>query len=57
MTQPDYIEVSRVAHELAAAHAAGAFAYAARRAKEAETSGKQEDYAFWQAVADSLKPR
>ena len=56
MSEPDYIEVSRKAHELMATHGAfNAFAYAERQ--QALAAAQPEEHAFWKAVADSLKQR
>jgi hypothetical protein len=54
----DYVEVSRKANELAAAHGArNAVGYADRLAEEARAEGKSDEHAFWKAVANSLRPR
>ena len=53
----DYIEVSRVAHELGGRHGRDAHLYAERYAQLASSQGNAEEYAFWHAVAQSLMPR
>lgn len=54
----DYVAVGRVSHELSTTRGSvAALQYAERLAMEALTKGDTEQYAFWQAVADSLKPR
>ena len=53
----DFIEVGRTAYELGKSHGRNAHQYAARLATEALAEGQAEKAAFWQAVADDLKPR
>jgi hypothetical protein len=57
MTKPDYIEVSRTAHELAHSHGWNAHKYAAKLAAEALVEEKTEECEFRKAVEASLKPR
>jgi hypothetical protein len=57
VTEIDYIEVSRTAHQLAADHGHGAHVYAAKLAKEAAAEGKTLEAEFWQAVCEALRPR
>ena len=56
-TGPDYIEVSRAAHELSERHGREAHLYAERYAQRASHEGSFEEHAFWSAVAESLRPR
>jgi hypothetical protein len=58
MAAVDYVEVSRQAHELAATYGTRqAISYADQQAELARAGEKPEDVAFWEAVADSLRPR
>jgi len=57
MTEPDYIEVGRKAHELAHAHGRNAHAYAAKLAAAALAEGQVEEYRFWKAMEGALMPR
>jgi hypothetical protein len=57
LTVIDWIEVSRIAHQLGLDHGRGAFLYAAKIAADAKHDGKVEDAEFWNAVASSLAPR
>jgi hypothetical protein len=58
MPEVDYIEVSRMVHELSNMRGAQvAFAYAMRQAERSVTAEKPTEQAFWEAVAASLKPR
>jgi hypothetical protein len=57
MGKPDYIEVSRKAHELSAAHGWNAHNYAAKLNAEAKAEGRNEEHDFWEAVRCSLRPR
>ncbi len=58
MSNPDFVEVSRKAHELISTHGGlNAYVYADGQAKRALEAGETEEYDFWQAVAMSLKPR
>ena len=54
---PDHTEVSRAAHELSERHGKEALHYAGRYAQQASREGSSEEYAFWSAVAGSLRPR
>jgi len=47
MSAPDYVEVSRTAHQLAADHGHNAYPYAARLAREADADGKPDEAEFW----------
>lgn len=55
--KPDYIEVSRAAHELSERHGWEAHLYAERYAQQALGQGNVEEHAFWSAVVASLRPR
>lgn len=55
--KPDYIEVSRVAHELSERHGRDAYLYAERYAEQAAYQGSAEEHTFWLAVSRSLTPR
>lgn len=57
MTEQDWIEVSREAHELSQRHGPEAHEYAARLADAALRAGKKEESEFWVAVEAALKPR
>jgi hypothetical protein len=57
VAKPDYIEVSRKAHELRHSHGWNAHKYAAKLAAEALAEGKTEECEFWKAVEATLKPR
>ena len=57
MSEVDYIEVARAAHELGVSHGWRAHKYAARLAAETLADGKPEEHAFWKAVEASLTPR
>lgn len=54
---PDYVEVSRKAHELEHSHGHNAHLYAAKLAAEALEEGMTEESEFWKAVEEALKPR
>lgn len=58
MTEIDYIEVGRKAHELERTHGPDAARrYAAKIALEALADGEKDQHAFWRAVEMSLSPR
>jgi hypothetical protein len=57
MTEPDYIEVGRKAHELSHAHGWNAHTYAAKLAAAALAEGEIEEYGFWKRVEAALTPR
>jgi hypothetical protein len=57
MSEFDYIEVGRKAHELMQTHGATAFTYATTQAQRAGAAGDHDEQAFWRAVANSLRPR
>jgi hypothetical protein len=57
MTEPDRIEVSRTAHELAERHGWNAHSYAARLAAAALAEGKVKEHEFWKRVEAALTPR
>jgi len=57
MTQVDYVEVGRVAHELRNRHGWNADKYAAKLAAEALEDRMMEEYEFWRAVEAALTPR
>jgi hypothetical protein len=53
----DYVEVSRKAHELTCTHGPTARGYADRQAQRALAAGETVEHAFWKAVARWLTPR
>ncbi len=53
----DWVEVSRVAHQLGLDHGFRAHVYAEKLAKDAERALQAEDAQFWTAVAAQLRPR
>lgn len=53
----DFVEVGRMAHELANRHGRNSHQHAARMAEEALADGKTDEADFWKAVEHSLKPR
>jgi ribosomal protein L18E len=53
----DYVEVSRVSHQLALDHGRSAHLYAARLAEKSRKEGCEEEAEFWRAVARALAPR
>jgi hypothetical protein len=55
--QPNPIDVSRKANELAASHGLGARRYARSQAEDAAKAGDTAMQAFWLAVASELNPR
>jgi hypothetical protein len=57
MSDIDYIEVSRVAHELEHSHGLNAWQYAEQQAEKFEREGDIPMMNFWSAVAASLRPR
>ena len=57
MTKVDYTEVQRKARELHATHGSAALSYARRMADAARTEGRSEEFEFWNAVYNSMKPR
>jgi hypothetical protein len=56
MSEPFWIEVGRMAHELGARHALSALSFAEHEVQSALTSGKTDEHAFWEAVAAALRP-
>ncbi|MEL7022889.1 MAG: hypothetical protein AAGL69_04020 [Pseudomonadota bacterium] len=57
MSQVDYLEVSRAAHELTERHGNHAHVYASQLAQNAKDEGNSEESDFWKAVSTSLMPR
>jgi hypothetical protein len=57
VTDVDYVQVSRKAHELQNAHGQGAHKYAAKMAAQALADALVDEHKFWQAVEAALKPR
>jgi hypothetical protein len=57
VSEVDYVEVGRRAHELSYTHGHTARGYADRQAQLALAAGKTDEYAFWKAVAQSLTAR
>jgi hypothetical protein len=57
LTEADWLEVSRTAHQLALDHGQSAHVYAAKLAREAAKEGKLQEAEFWRAVSASLTPR
>jgi len=53
----DYVQVGRTAHQLAADHGRDAHLYAEKLAKEAAAEGKTQEAEFWRAVSGALRPR
>ena len=57
MTDVDWTEVNRQAHQLSSSHGRDAWRYAERWAEAAARQAKPDEAAFWGAVAAALKPR
>ncbi len=57
MTETDYMEVSRKAHELGHSHGWNAHIYAAKLAVAALREGQLEEHDFWKRVEAALTPR
>jgi hypothetical protein len=57
MSEVDYVEVSRTAHQLALDHGHNAYLHAAKLAREANVEGKTNEAEFWKAVSAALTPR
>jgi hypothetical protein len=57
VSEVDYVEVNRKAHELTYTHGPTARGYADRQAELALAAGKTDECAFWKAVAQWLTPR
>ena len=57
MSEVDYVEVSRTAHQLALDHGHNAYLQAAKWAREANVEGKTNEAEFWKAVSAALTPR
>jgi hypothetical protein len=57
MTDVDYVEVGRKAHELSYAHGPNAHLYAAKLAAKALSEGEIQEHHFWKAVEADLTPR
>jgi hypothetical protein len=57
MTKLDFIEVFRKAHELSATHGGTALSYAKKMADAARINGQAEEFEFWNAVYNALRPR
>jgi hypothetical protein len=53
----DWVEVSRVSHQLSLDHGQRAYLYAEGLAKEASQNENDEIAAFWKAVSAALAPR
>ena len=57
MTEPDYVEVGRVSHELRERHGAFALSYAQKMVERADMAGDEKAVALWRAVVAALRPR
>ena len=57
MTEQDWVEVGREAHELQLRHGQNAHEYAAHLAAVAFREDKTKESEFWNAVHATLKPR
>jgi hypothetical protein len=57
MSEPFWIEVGRMAHELGERHGASALSFAEHEQQSALTSGNADEHAFWEAVAAALRSR
>jgi hypothetical protein len=57
VSEVDYVEVGRKAHELAYTHGRTARRYTDWQAQLALAAGKTDEYAFWKTVAHFLTPR
>jgi hypothetical protein len=58
MTEPiDYLEIGRVAHELAERHGRNAHCYATKQAELALVKGAIDEQRFWESVTAALMPR
>lgn len=57
MTEPDYVEVGLVSHELGVRHGAFALSYAQKMVERANMADDEKAVAFWRAVVVSLRPR
>lgn len=57
IARPDYVEVSRISHELQASHGLNACQCAGKLASAVHAEGKYEEGVFWRAVEASLTPR
>ena len=55
--KPDFIEVSRVAHQLGSSHGKDAYLYALRLAEQAKDIEDLESEHFWRTVYAALRPR
>ena len=53
----DWIEVSRVAHQVGTDHGRNGYRFAERLAIEANAESRLDDRDFWEAVAAALRPR
>jgi hypothetical protein len=51
------LKVSQAGHELVSIHGPGAWKQAEKRVADASRRGDAEENKFWQAVANSVKPR
>jgi hypothetical protein len=55
--KPDFVEVSRKAHELSQSHGRNAYLYAGKLAAAALAEDNAEEHDFWKSVAAALVPR
>ncbi|KHK57769.1 hypothetical protein PI87_04820 [Ralstonia sp. A12] len=53
----DWIEVSRVAHQVEADHGRNGYLFAKQLATEAKEDARLDEGDFWEAVAAALRPR
>ncbi len=56
MSEPFWIEVGRVAHELGEHHGVSALSFAEHEQHGALASGNTDEHTFWEAVAAALRP-
>jgi len=57
MSEVNYVDVFRAAHQLALDHGHNAYLHAAKLAREANVEGKTNEAEFWNAVSAALTPR
>lgn len=53
----DWIEVSRVAHQVEAEHGRNGYLFAERLAPEAKEESRLDDGDFWETAVAALRPR
>ena len=57
LSEEDWVEVSRKAHELGGSHGLNAVHFAVRMAEKALANGDPKEHEFWKAAEASLTPR